>query len=120
MELEQNWTNSFEEDISQKLNQAHAEFLTFQKTQQIIYLQQAGNKLFSAIENFLMCKYKTKVKSYKELQQLVFKNKTELRLLRNAAQLHYFFYNGELQMNRLDATETFKETYAEFVKLQKK
>ena len=63
-----------------------------------------------------MLKYNKKVSSYKQLQELVRKSESDKRLLRNAVQLHYFFYNCEAQMNRLDAEELFLEVLHTFEK----
>lgn len=104
-----NWKTEFQTDIQENVKQAKAEYQQFVKTQHIIYLQQAGNKLFSAIENYLMLKYNKKVRSYKQLQALVKQDPTDFKLLRNAVQLHYFFYNREAQMDRLDAENLFEE-----------
>ncbi|MFT7616002.1 MAG: hypothetical protein ACI8Y7_000830 [Candidatus Woesearchaeota archaeon] len=103
------WKNEFQKDITAKMAQAKEEYSLFVKTQHIIYLQQAGNKLFSAIENFLMIKHNKKVRSYNQLQMLLKNNESDYKLLRNAVQLHYFFYNCEAQMNRLDAESLFVE-----------
>lgn len=108
------WQKEFEIDFKNKLNLAKQEYQTFVTTQHIIYLQQAGNKIFSAIENYFMLKYNKRVRSYKQLQELVKQNKQDFELLRNAVQLHYFFYNCEAQMNRLDAEYLFEKVLQDF------
>jgi len=101
------WTTVFAEDIASKLDQAKFEFSQYQKTQQSIYLQQAGNKLFSAVENYLMIKYNRRVSNYKSLVKLVARNDFDRELLRDAVQLHYFFYNAQMQMENFEAEDFF-------------
>jgi len=105
------WEQSFQKDIKGKLTHAQKEFQLYRKTDHIIYLQQAGNKLFSVVENYLMLKYHTRVKSYQQLLLLVENNTYDISLLTQVVQLHYFFYNGELQMDRLTAEKIFILVY---------
>ena len=97
------WKQIFKRDWKSKLEEAEKEFQSYKQSDKLIYLQQAGNKLFSVVENFLMYKYNRRVRSYKDLQVLISNNQDDLYLLSQAVQLHYFFYNADLQMSRYDA-----------------
>jgi hypothetical protein len=109
--VETKWEKSFTKDISEKLIYAEKEFQLYQDTGYVIYLQQAGNKLFSAVENWLMLKYKKRVRSYQQLLQLIQTNQVDSLLAAQASQLHYFFYNGELQMSKQEAVILYKNVY---------
>ena len=106
--IETKWEQSFKKDISQKVIYAEKEYEDYITTGYMIYLQQAGNKLFSAVENWLMLKYKKRVRSYQELLLMVNNNSIDAFLLTQALQLHYFFYNGELQMSKREAEIVYK------------
>lgn len=101
------WKSSFKKDIKSKLIYAQKEFQLYKKTGYVIYLQQAGNKLFSAVENYLMMKYGRRVRSYSQVLQMVDDNVYDSELVTQAVQLHYFFYNGDLQMDRYTAEKIF-------------
>jgi hypothetical protein len=100
---ESSWRKMFVTDISQKIRYADKEYDRYKKTAYIIYLQQASNKLFSAVENYLILKYDNRVRSYQQLFIMVQDNNDDAYLLSQAVQLHYFYYNGELQMSRTEA-----------------
>ena len=65
------WKKIFKEDMLQKLNESKEEFKRYKSTKKVVYLQQAGNKLFSVVENYLMIKYNVRVVSYRELKNVV-------------------------------------------------
>ncbi len=102
------WKQSFKKDISRKLKASEEEYKKYLNTHKIIYLQQAGNKLFSIVENYLMLKYGERKKDYKSLFHMVKNNKNDRTLLRDAVQLHYFFYNGELDMPKFIAEDFYE------------
>lgn len=102
-QLQSKWRSVFKKDIKSKLDFGQKEYQEYKITGYVIYLQQSGNKLFSAVENYLMLKYNKRVKSYQELKQIVINNKKDRLLLAQVSQLHYFFYNGDLQMDRDEA-----------------
>ena len=106
-----NWEQSFKKDIKNKMNESKKEFDLYKKTDYVIYLQQSGNKLFSAVENYLMLKNHKRVRNYHNLLKMVMSNKNDKELLTQAVQLHYFFYNGDLHMDRYTAEEIYKIVY---------
>jgi hypothetical protein len=103
------WINVFKEDTKNKLDYGDKEYKMYKRTGDLIYLQQAGNKLFSAVENYLMIKYKKRVRSYQSLLKQIEKDKTDRELLTQTVQLHYFFYNADLQMDRYTAEILYKD-----------
>jgi len=113
---ESDWRKFFEEDIRVKLEEAKNELEEYKRTGYIIYLQQACNKLFSALENQLMLKYNKKTSRYKELQMVIGKNHDDQHLLRDARHLHIFFYKGDLDMSKEDAESEFNRIYGEVTK----
>ncbi|RLG13668.1 MAG: hypothetical protein DRN66_03735 [Candidatus Nanohalarchaeota archaeon] len=94
------WKQEFKRDIEEKLRASTKEYNKYKKTNNIIYLQQAGNKLFSIVEHLLMIKYNFRTKNYQTIRNRVKDNKEDRLLLRDVAQLHYFFYDAELQMDK--------------------
>ena len=106
--MKTDWKRVFRKDIKEKLRKSQNEFNRYKSTQRIIYLQQAGNKLFSLIENILQIKYGKRIKNYQQLRHLVKDNKNDKQLLLQAVQLHYFYYNGELHMPYYDAEDIYK------------
>lgn len=110
------WKEEFKKDVKVKLKASEKEYKKYKQTSSIIYLQQACNKLFSAVENYLMVKYKKRVRSYKKLRSVV-KGPADKKLLRDAAQMHYFYYNGRLQMEEFDAADYYNDVRKRFERI---
>lgn len=108
--LEKYWKKVFRADIKTKLVYADKEYNKYKSTGRLIYLQQAGNKLFSAVENYMMLKYSQRARSYEAVKGII-TDARDKKLLVDAAQLHYFYYNAELQMSRSDAESYYKDVY---------
>jgi len=104
-----NWKEIFKRDWKIKIEEAEKEFQQYKLTDKLIYLQQSGNKIFSVVKNYLMYKYNRRVRSYNEIRALVINNSSDSLLLSKASQLHYFFYNADLQMSRYDAVDIYKD-----------
>ena len=113
--VQMDWKTKFKKDIKTKFKHALLEFKKYKKTNQLIYLQQACNKLFSVVENYLMLKYKKRVRSYKRLREII--NNKDKDLLFKAVQLHYFYYNSDLQMSRYEAEDGFQVVYRQMKSL---
>lgn len=109
---EKSWKQNFCHDIKSKLKESQKEYKQYKRTGYIIYLQQASNKIFSAIENYLMVKYHRRVFSYRELSELTSKNKFDKDMLLDAKQVHRFYYNGRLQMSESEAEDYYNSLYA--------
>lgn len=105
--VENEWHRSFKKDIAVKFEASNKEFKQYKKTGSIIYLQQAGEKLFSAIENYLMLKHDYCARGYADLYGKVKNNKFDLSLLKDAFQLHKFFYNGDFHIPVYQAEDEF-------------
>ena len=103
------WKSYFKKDINMKLSESKREYDKYNSTGSIIYLQQASNKLFSVVENYLMIKYDNRVKSYKKLYLMT--NHADKQILFEANQLHRFFYNGDLQMETFEAKRLYMIVY---------
>jgi len=101
--IESNWEKVFTKDINDKLEHADKEYNKYKETGYIIYMQQASNKLFSAVENYMMLKHNKRVKSYRQLVIMIKHNRNDSILMAQVVQLNYFFYNGELQMSKDEA-----------------
>lgn len=82
------------------------EYNEYKNTGNVIYLQQAGEKLFNAIENYIQYVNQIQAQTFYEIKGLV-KEKPLRKLLYDGRDLHRFFYNGELEMNKEDADEIY-------------
>lgn len=94
------------ENMLSMLKYSELEFKEYKKTNDIIYLQQAGEKLFNALENYIQYTDKIRYNSFYEFTQNV-KEKPLRKLLYDAKRLHQFFYNGELEMKLEDAEDEY-------------
>ena len=72
----------------------------------MVYLQQAGEKLFNALENYIQFVNKKRAESFYEIKNMV-QEKSLRHLLYDARNLHRFFYNGELEYNIMDAESLY-------------
>jgi hypothetical protein len=108
--------DSFKEDSRIKLIEGNKEWQRYKSTGKIIYLQQAGEKLFSAVENLLQIKYNAKANSYGHLRKIV-KSQKDSILLVEASRLHYFYYNGELREYKEDIELVFQSVLKQVKKL---
>lgn len=105
------WKRVFNADIKSKLVESKVEFNKYKSTNKIVYLQQAGNKLFSVVENWLMVKYNVRVASYQQLRAVVKNNKNNSRLLSKVAQLHYFYYENRMRGEPEEFADIYLEIY---------
>lgn len=113
--MKMHWKDVFRRDYQSKVTESRKEYNKFRQTNQIIHLQQACNKLFSAVENYLMLKYSQRHTNYQRVRDMVSSNAHDLLLLTEANQLHRFYYNAELQMDRYDAETLYKNTLTKFM-----
>ena len=82
----------------------------YKQTKNVVYLQQACEKLFNALENYIQYINKIMVKSFFEIKNLV-KEKSLRKLLYDGQDLHRFFYRGELEMNVEDVIDLYLSVY---------
>ena len=75
------------------------EFAEYKRSGDVVLLQQAGEKLFSAVENYISLKFDVAIISFYDAKSLVNKDKKWRDLLYDARDLHKFFYNGEGEMS---------------------
>ena len=95
------------ENMKNMIKYSKQEFQTYKSTKDIVYLQQAGEKLFNALESYLSFIYKTRVEYYQQLR-LMIKEKSVVKLLYDARDLHRFFYHGTNEMIEQDAVELYE------------
>ena len=82
------------------------EFEKYKSTKDIVLLQQAGEKLFNALENYIQFVNKIEAFSFYGIKTIV-KEKSLRDLLYDARDLHRFFYRGENEMNEEDAEDLY-------------
>jgi hypothetical protein len=102
------WKSKFSTDIDNKLKASKIEFNNYEDNGRAIHLQQAGEKLFSVIENYLMLKYNKRVSSYKQLSDIAYKNNNDFDLLTQAKHLHLFFYDADVYADRNEMELVYK------------
>jgi hypothetical protein len=105
------WKEIFREDMRQKLSESKIEFNKYKETKRVVFLQQAGNKLFSVVENWLMVKHNSRVSSFKDLRYLIRNDKNDRLLLSKVSQLHYFYYENIVRGDPEDFEELYLESY---------
>ena len=86
-------------NMSSMLKYSNIEFKEYKKTGNIIYLQQAGENLFNALENYIQYINKMRAESFYDIHRMV-KEKSLKKLLYETRNLHRFFYNAEFEMSR--------------------
>jgi hypothetical protein len=109
------WKRIFRKDLSEKLKESKVEYDRYKTTNRVVFLQQAGNKLFSVVENWLMVKHNKRVRSMAELRALVKNNTYDRRLLSKVSQLHYFYYENVVR----GEPEEFDDIYMEIYEIMK-
>jgi phosphorylcholine metabolism protein LicD len=107
------WKKEFVLDYGRKFKKSREEYDTYKDSGdiQIIYLQQACEKLFSVVENYLMVKYSRRKRYSDLLKYLNNVNIYDAGLLADSKQLHIFFYNGEIDIDRYTIDIVFKNIY---------
>ena len=113
--MNENYFILVKQNMLDMLKHSKSEFNKFENERKQIYLQQAGEKLFNTIENYISLINRLRIESFYEAKQLVIKDKSLQKLLFDARELHRFFYHGinefnvgyieDLYKNVLDRTE---------------
>jgi len=88
----------------------------YMDTGEIIYLQQAGEKLFNALENYIQYINKVRAESFFEIKKLIVQDKPLRKLLYDARTLHRYFYNRELELEEEDAVDLYDSVYGRLKK----
>jgi len=99
------WIPSFRQDINSKWSAMNEEYNLYLDNNKAVYLQQACEKLFSIIENYLQIKYAYKTDSYGNLLSKV--SNDDSIFLSGAMQLHRYFYNGQTELLDLQAQQLY-------------
>ena len=119
------WKDVFRRDYQSKITESRNEYSKFRRTNEIHHLQQACNKLFRAIEIYLILKYNQRHINYQRvhdiassdeiLRDMVSSNAHDRLILVEANQLHRFYNDAELQMDMYDAETLYKNTLTKFM-----
>lgn len=103
---ENNLFEAVKQNMLSMMKYSKIEFKEYKATGNIIYLQQAGEKLFNATENYIQYLYKIQSNSFQGVQNII-KEKSLRKLLYDMKRLHQFFYNAELSMTIEDAEDEY-------------
>ena len=98
------------ENMYRMMKYSKEEHAKFKSTDNVVWLQQAGEKLFCALENYIQYLHQIQTGSFEETKNLV-REKALRNLLYRARDLHRFFYNERNEMNIEDADELYEEVY---------
>lgn len=101
---------AIKENMYNMLKYSKEEYDRYKKTDNVVWLQQAGEKLFCVMGCYIQYMHSMKVESFTELKSLI-RERPLRRLLYNARDLHKFFYNQNDFMNAEDADELYLDTY---------
>jgi len=86
------------ENFNAMFQQSNSEYLLYTKQRdKVVLLQQAGEKIFCAVEMYLSLKYGQKIESYQQAYLLSKNEKVDMKLLYDARELHRFFYSLQEQ-----------------------
>lgn len=105
--MQLNIFDAVKQNMLSMIKYSKQEYQQFKKTKEVVYLQQAGEKLFNALENYVQYINKIQARNFYEIKSLI-KEKSLRQLLYDAQDLHRFFYNGELEMNVEDVTDLYE------------
>ena len=106
------WRQLFIVDIKDKLRASKEEYDEYMSTKEVVLMQQAGNKMFSLVENYLEVKYNYRIRSYNQLKMfLETRNQDDANLLKKCEFLHTFFYTNELNDMAESYAVIYKEVY---------
>jgi hypothetical protein len=103
------WSNKFDKDVKSKLQASEIEYKNYKDNNNLIFLQKAGEKLFSAVENHLMIKYNQLHKSHNDIRIMISGNNNDKILFEDADILHKFFYNSDLVISRYGAEVKYRQ-----------
>ena len=108
-----NKLQNYVDNLNGMLQQSRNEFRFFlDDKRKEIHLQQAGEKLFSAIESYLTLKYGQPIENYQHAYQLSKGEKSDIDLLSDGRELHRYFYDYKEQFpNTLDAIRLYESVY---------
>ena len=96
------------ENMKSMLKYSKSEYNKYKSTENIIYLQQAGEKLFNVIENYVGVINNIQIQNFQDALQRTFKEKPLQNLLYDARNLHRFFYNSTNEYTIEKAEEIYK------------
>lgn len=77
------------------LKESHKEYLRYKAGDGIIFLQQAGEKLFNAFSKYLEIKYSKQLFKHNLTRKYASYNQSDDYLMKIVDLLHRFFYHGE-------------------------
>lgn len=90
------------ENMLNMLKYSKLEYKQYKSTKNIIYLQQAGEKLFNVLEGYLSYINSVRIEYFQQAMGLI-KEKSLIKLLYDARDLHKFFYHGINERREEDA-----------------
>jgi hypothetical protein len=85
----------FRSNFKSMIKQSRGEFVQWKNNRNIVFFQQACEKLYNALEQLVEIKSKLKLESHDEFRSAFRRLKFPSVVLRDADDLHRFFYNGE-------------------------
>jgi len=99
-------------NAKEMLKHSKLEYTQYEKTGEIVYLQQAGEKLFNAFSRYLEIKYNVITTNHDDIRMLSTRDQRNFDLMSKMDALHEFFYHGGMS----EAHGYAKKTYNEVVK----
>ena len=95
------------ENMLSMLKYSKEEYKQYKSTRNIVYLQQAGEKLINVIEGYLSFVNKIRIEYFQQARGLI-KEKALANLLYDARDLHRFFYHGINERLENEADELYQ------------
>lgn len=112
MGTEFNYQN-FVDNLNGMLTQSKTEYKEYlQNKEKEILLQQACEKLFNCVELYMSLKYQKQIMNYQEAYTMARNEKSDIKLLWDARELHRYFYNYREQFPDIaEAIKLYNSVY---------
>lgn len=100
----------FRRNLSNMLKYGKEELNNYENTNNIVSLQQSGEKLFNAVESYISILNNQRYYSYGDIVKSIYE-KPLIILIEDANKLHRFFYTREMEMTPQRAKELCLSVY---------
>lgn len=90
------------ENMLNMLKYSKEEYKIYKQRKDIVYLQQAGEKLFNVIEGYISVINNIQIQSFQQARGLI-KERSLTKLLYDCRTLHRFFYNSTNELLEQEA-----------------
>jgi len=87
-----NKLQNYVENLNGMIRQSQSEFRLYEKDHNPLFLQQAGEKLFNAVYSYITLRTGIEIEGFQHATKVA-TDKSDVKLLYDARELHRYFYN---------------------------